>query len=87
MIKTFKILKGFDDVRKENFSNLNINSATTNSGLNLVGKSFNTNISKNCFTNKVINYCNSLPADVVVADSINSIKNRLDRHLKSKEHL
>ena len=87
LIETFKILKGFDDVRKEKFFNLNVTSVTRNNGLKLVGKRFNTNVSKNYFTNKVINCWNSLPADVVAADSINSFKNRLDKHLKSKGHL
>ena len=37
-IKTFKILKGFDDVRTENFFNLKRNCVTRNNGLKLVGK-------------------------------------------------
>ncbi|MCQ7056700.1 reverse transcriptase domain-containing protein, partial [Clostridioides difficile] len=87
LIETFKILKGFDDVRKENLFNLNENNVTRNNGLKLVGKRFNTNISKNYYTNKVINSWNSLPAEVVAADSINSFKNRLDKHLKARGFL
>ena len=67
LTETFRILKGFDDVCKENFFK-------RNNGLKLVGKRCNTNVSKNYFTNKVINCWNSLPADVMVADSINSFK-------------
>ena len=78
LIKTFKILKGFDDARKESFLNLNVSSVTRNNGLKLVAKRFNTNVFKNYFANKVINCWNSPPADAVVVYSINSYKNRQD---------
>ncbi|MCQ7016906.1 hypothetical protein [Clostridioides difficile] len=87
LIETFKILKGFDDVRIENLFSLSEDNVTRNNGLKLVGKRFNTNISKNYYTNKVINSWNSLPAEVVAADSINSFKNRLDKHLKARGFL
>ena len=87
LIETYKMLKGFENVRKENFFKLDKNSVTRNNGFKLVVKRFNTNVSSNYFTNKVINHWNSLPADVVVADSINSFKNRLDKHLKSRGYL
>ena len=87
LIEIIKILKGFDDVRKENFLNLNVNSVTRNNGLKLVGNRFNTNVSKNYFTNKVVNCWNFLPTEVVAADLTNSFKNQLNKHLKSKGYL
>ena len=76
LIEKFKIIKRFDYVRKENFFNLNVNSVTTNNGFKPVEKRFNTNVSKNYFTNKAINCWNSLPADVVADDSI--IRSKID---------
>ena len=41
-------------------------------------KRCNTNIRKNCFTNRVAQYWNNLPTNLKKAQSINSFKNQLD---------
>jgi hypothetical protein len=45
----------------------------------------NTNIRKNSFNIRIANYWNKLPENIMNAPSINSFKNRLDKHWKDEE--
>ena len=45
----------------------------------------NTNIRKNSFSIRIAKYWNKLPENIVNAPSINSFKNRLDKHWKDEE--
>jgi hypothetical protein len=45
----------------------------------------NTNIRKNPFSIRIAKYWNKLPENIVNAPSINSFKNRLDKHWKDEE--
>jgi len=40
---------------------------------------------KNFFSNQIVNMWNSLPDYVVMSDTINTFKNRLDAHWKHRE--
>jgi len=44
-------------------------------------------LQKNFFTNRIINMWNSLPDYVVMSDTINTFKNRLDAHWKHRDFL
>ena len=43
-------------------------------------------IRKHCFTNRVVNTWNNLPAEVVETDSLNSFKNQIDKLWKNEMH-
>ncbi len=47
----------------------------------------NKSVRSHFFSERVINNWNSLPEDVVAAQSINAFKNRLDWHWKDKQYL
>ena len=36
---------------------------------------------KNCFASRIVTMWNSLPSSVVECDSLNTLKNRIDKHL------
>ena len=82
LIETFKILKNMDHINHENFFELSSQVITRNNGLKLKGQRFNTDLRKNFFNVRVIDSWNKLPASVVQASTIDSFKNRLDKHYK-----
>lgn len=43
----------------------------------------NLNLRKNFFSHRVVNFWNSLPADVVNSDNLNIFKARLDSHMST----
>ena len=81
MIQAYKIMTGKDKIDREQFFQL----ADSNYGLR--GHSLkirkdrpNLNIRKHFFSQRVVNTWNKLPQHVVDAPSVNSFKNRLDKH-------
>ena len=80
MIETYKILTNiYDPITTKSL--LTVNKASTRShSLKILKPRFNTNSFKYFFTNRVVNTWNSLPMDIVKAESVNSFKNRLDKH-------
>ena len=40
---------------------------------------------KYCFTNRIVNMCNSLPDNVILANNVNQFKNRLDKDWKMQD--
>ena len=48
---------------------------------------FKTEIRKHYFSQRIVNLWNSLPEPVVMAPSINTFKNRLDKHWKNMKFL
>jgi hypothetical protein len=81
LIEVFKILNGFDIVDKENFFCLSSTNLRGHS-LKLYKGSFNTNMAKFSFKNRVIDDWNNLPEDVVYCNTVNSFKNKLDDYLR-----
>ena len=82
MIETFKITHNIYDYRvTDNFLKMNKKS-TRNHGYKLEKQRVNTTQYQNFFTNRIVNVWNNLPYKVVNADSTNSFKNNLDKHMK-----
>ena len=65
----------------DNFLKMNKKS-TRNHGYKLEKQRVNTTQYQNFFTNRIVNVWNNLPYKVVNADSTNSFKNNLDKHMK-----
>ena len=82
LIQTFKIVKNIDNVNRDNFFELSSQLTTRNNGLKLKGQRFNTDLRKNYFSVRVINYWNKLPASVVEANTTANFKDRLDKYFK-----
>ena len=80
LIETFKILKGFTNIKINILFERSTDSRTRGLSLKLFKKEFRTNIYKNFFSNRVINLCNQLPQYVIEADNVNSFKNRLGNY-------
>lgn len=82
MIEVFKILNKFYDEKciDNFFSYKETNTRGHKFALKVV--SFNANIRRNFFTNRVTIVWNGLPNFVVESDSINQFKAQLDRHCK-----
>ena len=82
LIETFKILKNIDHINHEHFFELSSQQITRNNGLKIKGQRFNTDLRKNFFNIRVIDFWNKLPASVVQANTIATFKNRLDEYYK-----
>ena len=82
LIETFKILKNIDHINHEHFFELSSQLLTRNNGLKIKGQRFNTDLRKNFFNIRVIDFWNKLPASVVQANTIATFKDRLDKHYK-----
>ena len=81
MVETFKIMKGmYDEATTKTLVTRNTNSITRNNDNKLFKHRCNTNKFLHFFTNRIINKWNSLPREIVCADSLNSFKNKLDKH-------
>ena len=80
MIEVFKILKGFSKVKYSNWFKLTGNSRTRDHGFKLVKSRSRFDIRKNFFSQRVVNTWNSLPNEVVEAESVNAFKNRYDKY-------
>ena len=80
MIQTFRILKGFENVDREEFFELD-----SNDGYSLRGHDLKLNVHRSrlqlrqgFFSQRVVNIWNRLPASVVQAPTVNTFKKRLD---------
>ena len=85
LIETFKILKGIDHVDPSTFFQMSHTSHLRGHSLKLFKKRSRTVLRRNFFSNRVVDQWNQLPDDVIDADTVNSFKNRLDRHWKSRQ--
>src|SRR5664279_55111 len=77
--QVFKILTGKEDVDPTCFFHM----ATTNlkgHRMKIFKQRSRLNPRKNFFSQRVVNYWNSLPSNVVEATSTNSFKNRIDKY-------
>ena len=80
MIEVFKILKGFSKVNYNTWFKLSVNSRTRGHSYKLIKSRSRLDIRKNFFIQRVVNVWNSLPSEVVEAESVNSFKNRYDKY-------
>ena len=81
MIESYKILNNiYDPLTTKTLKNLNKDLTTRSHPFKLYKPRVNTNKYHYFFTNRIINTWNNLPENVVMAETINSFKNRLDKH-------
>ena len=73
------MIKGFDRINYRDYFEFALESRTRGHSFKLLKKRSNGEFRKHFFTQRVVNFWNSLPQSVVDADSINSFKNRLDK--------
>lgn len=80
LIETFKILNNIDKINYENLFEFSPQSVTRNNGLKLNKQRFNTDLRKNYFNIRVVDYWNKLPASVVQAKTIPAFKSKVDKY-------
>ena len=76
MIQTFKIIKGFDRIPADKIFKFS-SSVTRGHNFKLQKQSCRLDVRKYFFANRVVNDWNSLPPNVVNAETINQFKDRL----------
>jgi ribonuclease P/MRP protein subunit RPP40 len=81
MIEVFKLLNGFDDVKYNNFFELDSNTCTRGHKHKLIKPRANLNLRLHNFSHRVINAWNNLPAFIVESHSVNSFKHHLSVYL------
>ena len=80
MIETYKITHNLYDKHTTQFFNIHENSITRGHPYKITKRSCKSKSYAHFFTNRIINQWNSLPKNVVMAETINSFKNLLDKH-------
>ena len=83
LLEVFKMVKGISKVDYTTFFELAKNNRTRGHAYKLVKLRSRIDIRKNFFSQRVINGWNKLPAWVVEAQTVNSFKNRYDKHCKN----
>ena len=86
MIQVYKILHNLEDLGDNNILPLNPDERTRGHSLKLMKARSNTRIRQHTFANRVTNDWNSLTEDIVTATSVNSFKNKLDRHWSNQHY-
>ena len=85
LIETFKILQNIYDKRVTGgMFELCENTITRGHSLKIVKHRCRLDIRKYFYTNRVIDVWNSLPEEVVRSKTVNSFKNRIDKHFKNQ---
>ena len=80
LIETYKIMNNlYDPVTTENLVQLSSNTNTRGHAFKLEKQTTNTRLFQNFFTNRINSRWNSLPEDCVLATTVNSFKNRIDK--------
>lgn len=83
LLLVYKIIKGFCDVDKNTWFSLvgasDRNTQLTSCPMNIKQQRFRTDMRKHFFSNRVVNYWNSLPVDVKMSNSISEFKNKLKK--------
>ena len=81
MIETYKILhKLYDPNTTKSLFSVNVSTGTRGHPLKLTKNACETNLFRNFFSNRIINNWNNLPMEIVMAGTLNSFKNLLDKH-------
>ena len=84
MIEVFKITHNiYDPLTTKNFFKYNTDTKTRTNGYKITKIHTNKTSYQHFFTNRVINKWNSLPADIVNTETVNSFKNVLDNHFQN----
>jgi hypothetical protein len=89
MIEVYQIIQGHYDPEVSTIIKLMNDTkqrfSTRTNSRKVVYNRTNTNIRQNSFSIRIAKYWNKLPENIVNAPSINSFKNRLDKHWKDEE--
>ena len=85
LIQVYKIFQQIDDINIEKILPLATYSRTRNQEYKLRHRYSNKDIRKYTFTYRVVNLWNSLPMDIKNAPTLNTFKNRIDKHQKLLE--
>ena len=83
IIELFKMFHGLDNVNINDYVTVDSRSNTRSNGYKIAGKRFRSDEAKHFFFNRVVNVWNSLPALVVNSNTLETFKNRLNKHLTS----
>jgi len=79
LIEVFKITRGYSSVTLETFFKIDSASITRGHKWKLKKKRMNTDLRHHFFSDRIINWWNTLDDEVVCATSVNAFKNRLQR--------
>ena len=82
LIEVYKILNGMDKLDPNRYFTRSEGN-TRGHSCKMFKKSFNLDIGKYRFSNRICLEWNSLSEDIVDAKNLNSFKDKLDRHLKT----
>ena len=82
--ETYKILTGLDRADSERMFPMLGESRTRGRRLRISGKPFTTEMRRDFFTQRVVNVWNSLPPNVVEAETLSDFKRKLDIALETK---
>ncbi|MES9880231.1 MAG: reverse transcriptase domain-containing protein [Sedimenticola sp.] len=84
LIETYKILTGKENIDSTKFFTLNTDSSTRGNMMKLYKPRLCKGLLQrvNFFSIRIVNAWNQLPDSVISAETTNTFKNRLDRHLK-----
>ena len=81
MIQVFEIFKSLDNVETNKFFIVDHGRETRGHNKKIRKKTCHLDIRKNSFSNRVVNFWNGLPQEVVSCDSLASFKGGLDKHM------
>jgi len=85
-IETYKVLSGIYDTSVALEIPIVSEHATRGNSLKIANRRCHYNLWKYSFSMRITNVWNSLPFSVVTAPSVNSFKNKLDKHWALQEH-
>ena len=78
LIEMFKYLNRFTTANARGLFDYDLNDRTRNNGAKMIVKHFNTSVAQHFYTIKIT--WNALPSEVVSSRTVNTFKNRLDKH-------
>jgi len=85
LIEAFKMLTGVYDAEACPVFKMHKDRETRGHSLKLLKDRVMTKDRRNFFTERIVDVWNSLPLDIVEANSVNSFKNKLDKHFSSQD--
>ena len=81
LIQTFKFFKGIDRVRATDLFKLRNNTSLRGHDYTIFKQPCKRRVKQDFFTNRVVNYWNSLPGEALAVGSVESFKKHVDRFL------
>ena len=80
LIETFKYLKGITRASPVGLFDLDVNGRTRSNGQKLQTRASRTTVKNKFYPTAIVSIWNNLPENVVTANTVNTFKNRLDKH-------